>query len=407
MISELLNTLNYIVQGFILYDFVCRYLKRGENCRKGMIQYILLSIQFSVIDYLIRPLPAGVEIIVKTLVHQTELFLFYRHYFKKTEISELIMMMVIMISLAALSEITAVEVLGCFIPLQAETVDMVAPHHLIVVWLFIDTVQFVLFRILLILKSRKMPGTDIRAQLVIALYMLYYLLVFGQLSVFITADQISLTPLFKIAVLILFMLSNGALLVFLRYVYSLNAAIKSGNYYTSFNLDIGRQDIYLDGTERELCRLQNRILAYRSAFPANSTADSIYDEFHQYIENRFSRNLILDSLIRYYDSDYSERKIIHAFRMNFRPEKYLDDYTTVTLFSYLLDYFSGFDRVTLESDERLDLLKIRIMGHSGPRVSAKFINTVKGFLPGRDVIVKRIKAAGGIRGIEINVGAIE
>ena len=286
--------------------------------------------------------------------------------------------------ICSLMEILSVMIFGSLYPTQVESILELSPGQLLLIQGLLDLTEFIALRLTILIDPRRDHDISAGFQFLIAVCLLYFTLVFGSITrMASTADRV-ISVSFRILIMVTMVLMNLCIFLYIRYIRKVNRMIETGDSYARVNQNISAGDQYLSESNEELIRLQNRILEYRHEFPEGSSADSIYNEFQEYIESRYTANPVIDALLRHYADLYNEKHNRLSIEIRSDVEKYMDDLTSVTLFSYLLDRLINNEDIRVNVSDSLDLMSIRIQ-YSGrspfSKHAVKLIERMIGNIP--------------------------
>lgn len=372
----IINTVNYYVQSLYLYDFTYRASGYKADYRKGLLLYCaLVATPFIIFDLLITPLPPHLKLIVKVIFHIGFMSGFTCIYLKQKPGYALIINL-FMAFICGLMEIVAVLILGAMYPVKVDDLTAQPPIQFIMTVGFIDLMEFIALRLTNLVDRRRDHDVNLGFQFLIAICLLFYILAFGSISRITGNDGSTISTVVRILITVTWVLMNLSIYLFVRHIRRINSLIETGDRYARFNRDIGAQDEYFLETNEELRGLQRRILQYRSEFPEGSTADSIYHEFRHYTESRFTENPILDALLQHYDALYNEKSISRIINIRTNIEKYMDNYTAVTLFSYILDQLMNHNDINITASDSCGILSINISYRGRPSFSKRKLNLI-------------------------------
>ena len=384
LIQQVINICNYYVQSLFLYDFTYRVSGSDQNYRKGLCLYaVLISTSCVLFDMIIAPLPAFPELIVKTSFHMFIMTVFTAVYLKQKPGTALIINL-FMAFICSLMEILSVMIFGSLYPTQVESILELSPGQLLLIQGLLDLTEFIALRLTILIDPRRDHDISAGFQFLIAVCLLYFTLVFGSITRMASTDDRVISVSFRILIMVTMVLMNLCIFLYIRYIRKVNRMIETGDSYARVNQNISAGDQYLSESNEELIRLQNRILEYRHEFPEGSSADSIYNEFQEYIESRYTANPVIDALLRHYADLYNEKHNRLSIEIRSDVEKYMDDLTSVTLFSYLLDRLINNEDIRVNVSDSLDLMSIRIQ-YSGrspfSKHAVKLIERMIGNIP--------------------------
>ncbi len=355
--KELITCLNYVIQGLVYWYFFSHAVtERAE--KKHVLLFVIMCVLLYPLDLLIAHLPGSTGLMVKMLAHMALFCVFlYRylvHDWKKT-----VLLVVIVIAASALSEVFAALLWGGLISLEFDTFITSTWYDMGLFYLSVDAMEFLVLLLILKLMQRKQKSRlTNQVWLLGTSSILFQTLAWGNLSYMNTAPDTK-APVPSIVIIILLLLSTAGTLMAVRRMLKEQKMLAQKEKLDQTSEHLDEQYVYLNQQKDAINRVRSTINDYKINFTEDLSVDTVHESTMDYLNEQYSDNIVLNTLLKYYGKKFDEQNIPHQFRILCSMRDVLPEDKIVIIFASLLDHISGSADLTLNTAKgiyRIDLV---------------------------------------------------
>ena len=355
--KELITCLNYVIQGLVYWYFFSHAVtERAE--KKHVLLFVIMCVLLYPLDLLIAHLPGSTGLMVKMLAHMALfcvfLYCYLVHDWKKT-----VLLVVIVIAASALSEVFAALLWGGLISLEFDTFITSTWYDMGLFYLSVDAMEFLVLLLILKLMQRKQKSRlTNQVWLLGTSSILFQTLAWGNLSYMNTAPDTK-APVPSIVIIILLLLSTAGTLMAVRRMLKEQKMLAQKEKLDQTSEHLDEQYVYLNQQKDAINRVRSTINDYKINFTEDLSVDTVHESTMDYLNEQYSDNIVLNTLLKYYGKKFDEQNIPHQFRILCSMRDVLPEDKIVIIFASLLDHISGSADLTLNTAKgiyRIDLV---------------------------------------------------
>ncbi|MCR5230508.1 MAG: hypothetical protein K6D03_10325 [Solobacterium sp.] len=345
--KEIITCFNYVIQGLVYWYFFTHLVP--EKARKEhVILFVIMCVLLYPLDKVLAVLPESIGLILKMLAHMA-LFCIFLHRYLVHDWKKTVLMVVTVIAASALSEVIAALLWGGLITMEFDTFITATWYDMGLFYLSVDAMEFLV--LLLILKLRRKNQKSVltnQVWLFGVASILFQTLAWGNLSYMNTSPG-NRAPVPAVVIIILLLLSTIGTLMMVQRMIRENrmTALKEKQDRTSEHLD--EQSVYLAQQKEAINKVRTAVNDYKKNFTDDLSVDTVHQITTDYINSQYSDNIVLNTLLKYYDQKFTEENIPHQFRVLCSMRNVLPEDKIVTLFASLLDHTSQHADLILRS----------------------------------------------------------
>ncbi|MBR2845374.1 MAG: hypothetical protein IKF00_09220 [Solobacterium sp.] len=355
--KELITCLNYVIQGLVYWYFFSHAVTERTE-KKHVLMFVIMCVLLYPLDLLIAHLPGSTGLMVKMLAHMALfcvfLYCYLVHDWKKT-----VLLVVIVIAASALSEVFAALLWGGLISLEFDTFITSTWYDMGLFYLSVDAMEFLVLLLILKLMQRKQKSKlTNQVWLLGTSSILFQTLAWGNLSYMNTAPDTK-APVPSIVIIILLLLSTAGTLMAVRRMLKEQKMLAQKEKLDQTSEHLDEQYVYLNQQKEAINRVRSTINDYKINFTEDLSVDTVHESTMDYLNEQYSDNIVLNTLLKYYGKKFDEQNIPHQFRILCSMRDVLPEDKIVIIFASLLDHISGSADLTLNTAKgiyRIDLV---------------------------------------------------
>ncbi len=343
--------LNYILQGLVYWHFFIRSVPRKAE-KNHLLIFTVMCFLFYPLDLLLAALPGNSALLLKMLIHMAAMCIsLYRYLIPDRKKSVLLVVIVIMAS--ALSEVLAALLWGGLISLEFDTFITSAWHDMALFYLSVDAMEFLVLQLILKLKNRgnKSVMTD-QIWLLGTSSVLFQTLAWGNLSYMNTVSGHS-APVPSAVIIILLLLFAGGTVMAVRRMIRENTMVSAKKKQDQTSSQLDEQLVYLTEQKQSLDKVRSVVSSYKKNFSTDLSVDAVHRQTSEFLSEQYSDDIILNTLLKYYDSRYKELNLPHSFEITCSMKDALPADKTILIFSPLLENVSDHAELSVSAGKGL------------------------------------------------------
>lgn len=371
--KEIITCFNYLIQGLVYWYFFSHVVPEKAQ-KKHVILFMIMCVLLYPLDLVLAALPESTGLIVKMLVHMA-LFCIFLHRYLVHDWKKTVLMVVTVIAASALSEVIAALLWGGLITLEFDTFITATWYDMGLFYLSVDAMEFLV--LLLILRLRRKNRTNAltnQVWLFGVASILFQTLAWGNLSYMSTSPE-NKAPVPSVVIIILLLLSTAGTLMVVQRMIRENrmTALKEKQDRTSEHLD--EQSVYLKQQKEAINKVRVTVNDYKRNFTDTLSVDAVHQITTDYLNAQYSDNIVLNTLLKYYDRKFTEENIPHQFRVQCSMRNVLPEDKIVILFTSLLDHVSDNADLSLSSAKGVYRIDLKT-GSSGAGVLKRMLTVI-------------------------------